>query len=49
MRKKLTDYLLQMMSDYQSYKWVIDAEDIWYLEEEMTCSAPQGSRIWKFM
>ena len=44
-RKKVPDYLLRMISDYLSDRWVICEGDKWSLKEEMTCGAPQGSRL----
>ena len=44
-RKKVPDYLLRMMDDYLSDRWVIYEGDNWSLREEMTCGAPQGSRV----
>ena len=34
-----------MISDYLSDRWVIYEGDKWSLNEEMTCGAPQGSRV----
>ena len=48
-RKKVPDYLLQMIDDYLSDRWVIYEGDKWSLKEEMTCSAPQGSRVGPFV
>ena len=45
MRKKVPDYPLQMIDDYLSDRWVIYEGDKWSLKEEMTCGAPQGSRV----
>ena len=45
MRKKVPDYLLRMIDDYLSVRWVIYAGDKWPLIEEMICGAPQGSRL----
>ena len=45
MRKKVPDYLLRMKDDYLSDTWVIYESDKWSLKEEMTCGAPQGSRV----
>ena len=45
MRKKVPDYLLRMIDDYLSDRWVIYEGDKWSLKEEMTCGAPQGSRV----
>ena len=45
MRKKVPDYLLRMIDDYMSDRWVIYQGDKWSLKEEMTCGAPQGSRV----
>ena len=43
--KKVPDYLLRMIDDYLSDRWVTYEGDKWSLTEEMTCGAPQGSRI----
>ena len=52
-QKKIPDYLLRMIDDYLSDRWVIYEGDKWSLKEEMTCCAPQGSRVgplvWNFM
>ena len=52
MRKKVPDYLLRMIDDYLSDKWVIYQGDKWSLKEEVTCGAeevtcgaPQVSRV----
>ena len=45
MRKKVPVYLLRMIDDYLSNRLVIFEGDRWSLKEEMTCGAPQGSRI----
>ena len=44
-RKKVPDCLLRMIHDYLSDRWVIYEGDKWSLKEEMTCGAPQGSRV----
>ena len=44
-RKKVPDYLLRMIDDYLSDRWVIYEGDKWSLKEEMTCGASQGSRV----
>ena len=44
-RKKVPDYLLRMIHDYLSDRLVIYEGDKWSLKEEMTCGAPQGSRV----
>ena len=44
-RKKVPDYLLRMIDDYLSDRWVIYEGHKWFLKEEMTCDAPQGSRV----
>ena len=44
-RKKVPDYLLQMIDDYLSDRYVICEGDKWSLKEEMACGAPQGSRV----
>ena len=53
MRKNVTDYLLRIIDDYLSDRWVIYEGDKWSLKEEMTCGAPEGPRvgplIWKVM
>ena len=45
MRKKVPDYLLRVIDDYLSDKWVIYEGNKWSLKEEMRCGAPQGSRV----
>ena len=45
MRKKVPDYLLRMIDDYLSDRWVISEGDKLSLKEEMTYDAPQGSRV----
>ena len=44
-RKKVPYYLLRMIDDYVSDRWVIYEGEKWSLKEEMTCGAPQGSRV----
>ena len=44
-RKKAPDYLLRMIDDYLSDRWMIYEVDKWSLKEEMICSTPQGSRV----
>ena len=44
-RKKAPDYLLRTIDNYLSDRWVMYEGDKWSLEEEMTCGAPQGSRV----
>ena len=44
-RKKVPDYLLRIIDDYLSDRWVIYEGDKWSLKEEMTCGTPQGSRV----
>ena len=44
-RKKVLEYLLRMMDYYLSDRWVIYEGDKLSLEEEVTCVAPQGSRV----
>ena len=44
-QKKVPDYLLRMIDDYPSNRWVIYDGEKWSLKEEMTCGAPQGSRV----
>ena len=52
-QKKVPPYLLRMIDDYLSDRWVIYEGDKWSLKEEMTCGAPQASRVgplvWKVM
>ena len=45
MRKKVPDYLLRMIDDYLSDRWVIYEGNKWSRKEEMTCGVPQGSRV----
>ena len=45
MRKKVSDYMLRMIDDFLSDRWVIYERNKWSLKEEMTCGAPQGSRV----
>ena len=49
MCEKVPDYLLRMMDDYLSSKWVINDVDKWSLKEEMACGAPQGPRVGLFV
>ena len=42
MRKKAPDYLLRIMDDNLSNRWVIYEGEKWSLKDEMTCGAPQG-------
>ena len=44
-QKKVPDYPLLMIDDYLNDTWAIYEGDEWSLKEEMTCGAPQGSRI----
>ena len=44
-RKNVPDYLLRMIDDYLSDRWVIYEGDKSSLTEEMTCDAPQGLRV----
>ena len=50
MQKKVPDYLLRMIDDYLSSRWVIYEGRKWSLKEKMTYGAPQelqvGTRIW---
>ena len=39
------NYLLRMIDDYLSDRWVICEGDKWSLKKEMTCGAPQGSQV----
>ena len=45
MRKMVPDYLLRMIDDYLSDRWVIYEGDKCSLKEEMKFGAPQGSRV----
>ena len=44
-REKVPDYLLRMIDDYLSDRWVIYEGHKWSLKEKMTCGAPQGWRV----
>ena len=44
-QKKVLNYLLRMIDDYLSDRWVIYEGDKWSLKEEITCGAPQGSQV----
>ena len=44
-RKKVPDYLLRMINDYLSNKWVIYEDDKWSLGEEMTYGFPERWRV----
>ena len=44
-RKKVPYYLLRMIDDYLSDRWVYYEGEKWSLKEEMTCGASQGSRV----
>ena len=44
-RKKVPDYLLRMIDDYLSDRWVIYEGDKLSLKGEITCGAPRGSRV----
>ena len=44
-RKKFPDYLLRMIDDYLSDRWVIYEGEKWSLKEEITCGDLQGSRV----
>ena len=37
--------MFRMIDDYLSDRWVIYEGDKWSLKEEITCGAPQGSRV----
>ena len=43
--RSFVDYLLRMIDDYLSDRWVIYEGDKWSFKEEMTCGAPQVSRV----
>ena len=43
--KKVADYLLRVIGDYLSNRWVIYEGDKWSLKKEITSSAPQWSRV----
>ena len=45
MRKKVPDYLLRIIDNCLSDRWVIFEGDKWSFEEEMTYGAPQGSWV----
>ena len=45
MQKKVPDYLLRMIDDYLSDRWVMYQGDILSLNEEKTCGTPQGSHV----
>ena len=49
MGKKVPDYLLRMIDNYLSSRWVIYEGDTWTLKEEMTCGASEGSRVGPFV
>ena len=44
-RRRFQDYLLRMIGDYLSNRWVIYEGEKWSLKEDMTCGAPQVSRV----
>ena len=44
-QKKVPDYLLRMIDDYLSDRWVIYEDGKWSLKEEMTCGAPLRKKI----
>ena len=44
-RKKVPDYLLRMIDDYLSDRWLICEGDKWSFMEQMICGAPQWSRV----
>ena len=44
-QEKVPDYLLRMIDDYLSDRWVIYEGEKWSLTEEMTCGATEGSRV----
>ena len=48
-REKLQDCLLQIIDDYRSDRWVVYEGKKWFLQEEMTCGAPQGSKVGPLM
>ena len=45
MQKKVPDYLLRMIDDYLSERWVVYQSEKYSSKEEMTCDAPQVSRV----
>ena len=45
MRKKVPDYLMQMIDDYLSDRWLMFDGDKSALREEITCGAPQGMQV----
>ena len=44
-QEKVPDYLLRMIDNYLSDRWVIYEGEKWSLTEEMTCDAPQELRL----
>ena len=44
-RKKIPHHVLRMIDDYLSDRWLIYEGDKWFLKEDLTCGAPQGSRV----
>ena len=44
-QKKVPDYLLRMINDYLSDRWVVYEGDKWSVKGEMTCGASQGSLV----
>ena len=44
-QKKVPEYLLRMIDDYLSDRWVIHEGDKWSLKKQMTSGAPKGSRV----
>ncbi|XP_043476282.1 uncharacterized protein LOC122507561 [Leptopilina heterotoma] len=43
--KGVPTYLLRMMDNYLSDRWVVYESDACHIKEKMTCGAPQGSKV----
>lgn len=48
-RKGVPTYLLRMMDNYLRDRWVVYEGNTCHLVEEMTCGAPQGSKVGPFV
>ncbi|CAH2019009.1 unnamed protein product [Acanthoscelides obtectus] len=44
-RKKVPSYILRLIVNYMSDRWITYDTETWSMCEQMTCGAPQGSRI----
>ena len=44
-RKRVPAYLIRMLDNYLSDRWVVYEGDSWTVKHEMTCGTPQGSRV----